>query len=460
MAYGKKKTTNTSKLSYSKNMTKPQIKTMGKYSSAGESPYFNPKSPTKISQKSSDGNDVSFVATEDVVTPYDGAVQIESEFNQTGENESTYETRDNLYSSFGGLSQNLSDGSVNQTTKATRNRFGVVMSSPEIVASGADPYVVPNIKHVFQARKYIEVVDTAINQLRQVAKEILGPKEAPILETVQCYPGFGTLDGQYSDGYRIQVLPEIGEPSLQIAANETIVLMSRAFNYRDENNTRIRGGLTYAWKFNADGIGKARDQVVSTGPVLRVQNAQLQHRGRYHLEVTNEKGTRSSKSYFINVLGGLLKELEPQTIGGDTDGIDATVVYVPTGNFIRDERHDANVSRYDSYFDFLPSQGRWVKLDYANGTWLEDTTPNSAVQSVQAAQGDEDISVQRVDGELSTADAVTRTVGGKYMQSGDSSIISFAAPGGFTYTFANDEEFFEHRAARGLPQDFSGIDRS
>tara|TARA_R100001015_G_C4619442_1_gene176165 strand:- start:453 stop:1835 length:1383 start_codon:yes stop_codon:yes gene_type:complete len=460
MAYGMKKTTKASKLTYSKNMTKPKIKTMGKYSSGGESPYYTGESPAKISRKPSETNDVSFISTKDMVTPYDGAVQIESDFNQTGENEATYETRDSMYSSFGGLSQNLSDGSVSQTTKANRNRFGVIMSSPETVAAGPEPYVVPNVKHVFASRKYIEVVDTAINQLRQVSKAILAPKEAPIIETVQCYPGFGTLDGQYSDGYRIQVLPEIGEPSLQIAANETIVLMSRAFNYRNENNTRIRGGLTFTWKFNADGIGKARDQVVSTGPVLRIQNAQLQHRGRYHLEVSNEKGTRTSKSYFINVLGGLLKELEPQTIGGDADGTDATVVYVPTGNFIRDERHDANVSRFDPYFDFLPSQGRWVLLNYINGSWVEDTTPGSAVQSIQSAQGDEENPVQRIDGELSAADAVTRTVGGKYSQPAGSSRISFSAPGGISYTFASDSEYFEHRAARGLPQDFSGIDRT
>ena len=137
-----------------------------------------------------------------------------------------------------------------------------------------------------------------------------------------------------------------------------------------------------------------------------------------------------------------------------------TVVYVPTGNFIRDERHDANVSRFDPYFDFLPSQGRWVLLNYINGSWVEDTTPGSAVQSIQSAQGDEENPVQRIDGELSAADSVTRTVGGKYSQPAGSSRISFSAPGGISYTFASDSEYFEHRAARGLPQDFSGIDRT
>jgi len=451
----RKMTSYSSRLRSNKNMGKPMISKMGDF----VSPKYNyGESPAQIKKKDTDGSDVTFIATKDIITSYDGAVNIESEFNSSGNNEAVYEERDTLYSSFGGLSKVVSDGSIRQTTKATRNRFGIIMSTPEI-ANNAQPYVVPNVKHVFESRKYIEVIDISINQLRQLAKEILAPKEPPYIETVQCYPGFGTLDGNYSDGYSIQVQPELGEPSLQLAANNPIILMSRAYNYRNETNSRIRSGLTYAWKFNADGIGKARDQVVGTGPVLRIQNAQLQQRGRYHLEVSNEKGTRSSKSYFVNVLGGLLKELEPSTIGGG-DGVDATVVYVPTGNNIRDERHDAHISRFDSYFDYLASDGRWVKLDYVNGQWIEDTTPGIAMQSVQQAQGDEENSVQKISGDISSGETLTKTIGGKYTQNSGRGRVSFLSPGGLSYTFANDLEYFEHRAARGLPQDFSGIDRS
>jgi len=448
-----------SRLSSNRNLQKPVIAKSGNF----VSPKYNyGQSPVKVGKKGTTGGDVDFIATQDIITPYDGAVQIQSEFNATG-NEAEYEERDSLYTSFGGLSKVVSDGSIRQTTKATRNRFGVIMSTPETAVT-AKPYIVPNVKHVFESRKYIEVIDISINQLRQLAKEILGPTEPPIIETVQCYPGFGTLDGTYSDGYSIQVLPELGEPSLQIAANQTIVLMSRVFSYRNETNTRIRNGLTFAWKFNADGIGKARDQVVSTGPVLRIPNAQLQQRGRYHLEVTNEKGTRTSKSYFINVLGGLLKELEPSTIGGG-DGADATVVYVPTGNYIRDERHDNSVSRFDNYFDYLPNDGRWVKLKYSGnqrsgtGNWYEDTTPGSAVQSVQQAIGEEDNSVFKINGDISSGERLTKTVGGKYSQNGGSGNITFSSPGGISYTFGSDASYFDHRASRGLPQDFSGIDR-
>jgi len=443
------------RLSSNRNMTKPKIAATGNFMT----PKFNNgNSPVQIKKKGQSANDVSFISTKDVITPYDGAVQIESDFNASGKNEAVYEERDTLYSSFGGLSKVVSDGSIRQTTRSERNRFGIIMSTPEIAANAA-PYVVPNVKHVFESRKYIEVVDISIGQLRQLAKEILGPTEPPILETVQCYPGFGTLDGNFSDGYSIQILPEIGEPSLQIAANRTIVLMSRAYSYRNEANTRIRSGLTHTWKFNADGIGKARDQVVGTGPVLRIPNAQLQHRGRYHLEVSNEKGTRTSKSYFVNVLGGLLKELEPSTIGGG-DGVDATVIYVPTGNYIRDERHDNEISRLDSYFDYLASDGRWVKLDYSNGQWMEDTTPGSAVQSVQQAQGDEDNSVQQINGDISSGATLSKTIGGKYLQPPDALTPTFLSPGGLSYAFSTEAEYFEHRAARGLPQDFSGIDRS
>ena len=414
------------------------------------------ESPVKVQKKEQIGNDVTFEASTEEVTPYDGAVQLDSEYNKSN-NDAEYENRDELDSNFAGLSNIVSDPStIRPTSKAVRNRFGIIMSTPNNIDRVADNYVVPNVKHVFEAQKYIEIIDTTIDQLRMVPKEIIAPKGPPSIETIQCYPGFGTLDGNYSDGYTIQTLPELGEPSLQVAANHTIVLMSRAYNYRNENNTRMRDGLSFSWKFNADGIGTAKDVIVGTGEVLRIRNAQLQQRGRYTLEVSNAIGVKSSKSYFVNVLGGLLKELEPSTIG---TGTGATVIYVPTGNYIRDESHDNQVSKYDTYFDYIASENRWAKMDWINGEWSEDTTPGAAMQSVFAASQDPESGVTQVDGELSKGDSLAKVHGGTYFRkTPNEPAVYYNSPGGITYKFNTEQEYFDHRALRGLPQDWSGID--
>ena len=323
------------------------------------------------------------------------------------------------------------------------------MSTPSINASSdSNPYVVPLIKHIVQASSYIDLIDVSISQLKRVPKEITKPKSAPTIETVMCYPGYGTLDGVYSDGYSILVLPELSEPSLQIPANRTFVLMSKAYSYVNEVGTKVRDGLTFTWKFTADGIGKARDEVVGTGPILRMTNPQLQQRGRYRCEVSNEKGVTSSKSYFVNILGGLLSELSPQVIGDET-------IYVPTGNYVRDENHDEQFSKFDNYFDYIESEGRWIELEWNGAEWVENA--GGAVQSVFAS-GEDGRRVTRIDGGIAGAAKVTQVQGGRYHKAADSDTVYFDAPGGATYAFSSESEYFEHRAARGLPRDFSGVD--
>ena len=176
-------------------------------------------------------------------------------------------------------------------------------------------------------------------------------------------------------------------------------------------------------------------------------NLQLQQRGRYHVEVTNEKGTTSSKSYFVNVLGGLLSELTPQVIGEE-------VVYIPTGNYVRDEDHDERVSRFDNFFDYIEGEGRWIELEWTGEEWVE--VPGGAQQSVRS-NGEDDNPVQRIDGGLSDAAKITRTAGGVYRKAANEATVYFDAPGGITYSFESEEEYFEHRAQRGLPRDWSNI---
>jgi hypothetical protein len=401
-----------------------------------------PESPVKIDKKGQDGNDVTFEASQLVVKPYDAAVDIQN-FDYIGPPGYEVNGADPMT---GGLSK-TENGETVKTTKVNRTRFGVIMSTPDLRTKDI-PYVVPLIKHVVQASSYIDIIDVSINQLKRVPKEITKPKSAPIIETVQCYPGYGSLDGVYSDGYSILVLPELSEPSLQIPATRTFVLMSKAYSYVNEVGTKVRDGLTFTWKFTADGIGKAREEVVGTGPVLRMTNPQLQQRGRYRVEVSNEKGASSSKSYFVNVLGGLLSELSPQIIGDET-------IYVPTGNYVRDTNHDENYSKYDNYFDYIESEGRWIELEWGGGQWVENA--GGAVQSVFAT-GEEGQRVTRIDGGIANAEKVTQVQGGRYHKSSESQTVYFDAPGGTTYAFSTETEYFDHRAARGLPRDWSGID--
>ena len=57
------------------------------------------ESPVKVQKKEQIGNDVTFEASTEEVTPYDGAVQLDSEYNKSN-NDAEYENRDELDSNF------------------------------------------------------------------------------------------------------------------------------------------------------------------------------------------------------------------------------------------------------------------------------------------------------------------------------------------------------------------------
>ena len=402
-----------------------------------------PTSPIQVEKGNTIQDAVEFNSFRETQTPYDALVDIIESVEGAGEGDTDFSVNETLRYGAGALSR-TGDGELVSTTAAqTRNRMGVLISDQ----SNQEHYIVANIKHIFQAKSYIKQVDTSISQLRRMPKEVTGPTNIPVIDTIQCYPGFGTLDGEYSDGFSIQILPEIGEPSLQIAANHTVVLAARGFNYRNELGQKIRDGLSWTWRFTADGMGRSQNQVVGTTSTLRLRNAQLQHRGRYTLEVSNEVGTAFSKSYFVNILGGLLNELEAQEVGENT-------VYVPTGNYVRDEMHDAEVSKFDTYFDYIEGDSRWAQLEWVNGSWMEI---EGAIQSVFAES--ETVNVRKIDGGISSAEKLTKTFGGRYWRKTPMDPhVYFDSAGGVSYKFASEEEYFNHRRQRGLPSDWSSID--
>ena len=254
----------------------------------------------------------------------------------------------------------------------------------------------------------------------------------------QCYPGYGLLDGSRSDGYTIQTLPELGEPSYQIPSNNNVAFYADAYSYIDDDGTRKNEGLTYIWRFTADGIGNAQAAIVGNEPVLRLYNVQLQQRGRYTCEVQNEKGSSYTKTIFLNPLGGLLREL-------DDNGL-------PTGALVRDDDHDAEFSQFDSYFDYDTEDGRWFLVDWNGKQWVESNQEPNFYKGKDLPK-----STNQAKTIISKASAIaTRSQNlsrsraiGKYFQDSTSNIF-FIEPGKPNVKFTSMSEYESHKETTGF----------
>jgi hypothetical protein len=245
---------------------------------------------------------------------------------------------------------------VVKTEKVIRTATGVIVSTEDSNDS-RENYIVANARYVFDQLDYERVIDTEITELALTPKPLDGPNKSPTVIDMLIYPGHGTTDGEFSDGFSIQTLLEIGEPSYQIHSNNNAVLVADAYSYIDNDGTRVNGDLSFTWKFTADGMGKAMNSVVGNQQILRLYNLQLAQRGRYTCEISNEKGVSYTKSFFINPLGGLLQEL-------NEDGL-------PLGTYIRDDDHDSKYSQYDSYWDYDLEGERWFLATRVGNKWVE-----------------------------------------------------------------------------------------
>jgi hypothetical protein len=314
------------------------------------------------------------------LTPFARACVIEAE----QETREQYKLRSDFDYSLGSFSVKPSDNNtiatdgtddvgneVVKTEKVVRTANGVIVSTEDSEDNG-ERYVVANARYVFEQDDFLRVVDTEITELALMPKPLDGPNKAPTIVGLLIYPGHGTPDGQYSDGWSIQTLLEIGEPSYQVHSNNNIVLVADAYSYIDNDGTRVDGDLTYTWKFTADGMGKAMNAVVGNGKILRIYNIQLAQRGRYTCEVTNEKGVSYTNAMFVNPIGGLLQEL-------DENGL-------ALGTYIRDEDHDSKYSQYDPYWDYDPENQRWFRSEYIGNKWVESTKNIGAGTSKRANQ--------------------------------------------------------------------------
>ena len=195
-----------------------------------------------------------------------------------------------------------------------------------------------------------------------------GPNKAPIVIDLQCYPGHGTLDGSQSNGWHIQTLIDIGEPSYQVEANNNLVLLCDAYSFIDNDGNRHNEDLSFTWRFTADGMGTAINTVVGDGTaVLRLYNCQQQQRGRYTCEVSNEKGSTFTRSVYINPIGGILMET-------DDNGL-------PTGTHIRDEVHDDQFTQFDDYWDYDEVGQRWYLASWNGSQWIESVDGEQPVKN-------------------------------------------------------------------------------
>lgn len=332
-------------------------------------PKANQLAPQKIVRRV-EGSPDRFEVFDDELTPFARACLIESEKEAAAE----YTLRDDFDYSLGSISIKPADKnriasdfgtddglSQVPTEKVIRNINGIILSNEDSENNG-EKYIIANARFVFADLDFERVVDTEISELAFEPKPLLGPNRSPIIIDTMIYPGHGTLDGTESDGYSIQTLIEIGEPAYLCPANHARVIVCDAYSYIDNNGERVDDDLTYTWRFTAVGIGTAQEAVVADGPVLRLYNVQLQQRGRYTCEVSNEKGSSFTKAFFFHPHGGMLKAV-------NKDGI-------PTGKWIRDKKHDATHKSTHGYIDYDLSRRRWFKAIWNDGEWIEDPTYN------------------------------------------------------------------------------------
>ena len=338
------------------------------------------KAPQKSIRKIP-GIDDRFEAFDNELTPFARACQIEAEKTE----KSPYIMRDDLDYSLGSFSvvsadknriasDEGSDEGLNivPTEKVVRNSKGIIISTEDSEDDG-ESYVIASTKYLFEALDYERAIDTEFSELAVSPSQMAGPNKAPIIIDLQCYPGHGLLDGSRSNGWHIQSLIDIGEPSYQTEANNNVVLFCDAYSFIDNDGNRHNEDLTFTWRFTADGMGSAINAVVGDGgPVLRLMNVQQQQRGRYSCEISNEKGTASTRAVYVNPIGGILVEL-------DDNGL-------PTGNHVRDENHDSDFTQFDSYWDYDPVGVRWYLAEWNGSQWIEGTEEKAVKNSPVSGQ--------------------------------------------------------------------------
>jgi len=186
------------------------------------------------------GVDDRFEAFDDELTPFGRACKIEAEKTE----KSPYIMRDDLDYSLGSFSvvpankeriasDEGSDEGLNivSTEKVIRNSKGIIISTEDSEEDG-ESYVIASTKYLFDTLDYERTIDTEFSELALSPTQMDGPNKAPIIIDLQCYPGHGLLDGSATNGWHIQTLIDIGEPSYQVEANNNVVLVCDAYSYR------------------------------------------------------------------------------------------------------------------------------------------------------------------------------------------------------------------------------------
>tara|TARA_R110000822_G_scaffold26819_8_gene80507 strand:- start:4902 stop:6254 length:1353 start_codon:yes stop_codon:yes gene_type:complete len=412
----------------------------------------NKYAPRKIVRKVAGAVD-RFEAIDEVFTPFARACKIEL----PKEAPEQYELRNDFDYSLGSISikssgNNRTAGDTGNdagdnlvsTEKVIRNPAGIIISTEDSEADG-ERMIIANARYVFERSDFKRIVDTEITELAVQSQPLDGPNKSPIVIDVQCYPGYGLLDGTRSDGYTIQTLPELGEPSYQIPSNNNVVFWADAYSFIDDDGTRMNDGLTYTWRFTADGIGTSQAAIVGSEAILRLLNVQLQQRGRYTCEISNEKGSSFTNTIFLNPLGGLLREL-------DTNGL-------PTGTLVRDQNHDEEFSQFDSYFDYDEEDGKWFLAEWQGSQWVESNqTPNFYKgKDLPETTNQAKALITKASSIAATSqnNARSRATGTYYKED---SAYHFEEPGKPTVKFNSNALLYSHRESLGYPANTSNIE--
>ena len=164
----------------------------------------------------------------------------------------------------------------------------------------------------------------------------------------------------------------------------------------------------------------------------------MQQRGRYTCEVSNEKGSVFTQAFFLNPIGGLLREL-------DDDGL-------PTGGLVRDEDHDAQFSQFDDYFDYDPEDGRWFLAEWNGNQWVESNQePNlyKGKDLPESTTPSKTLIARASSVAASSATSARSRAIGKYFQD-ETSFVFFVEPGRPNIRFATLQELNAHKEANGF----------
>ena len=203
--------------------------------------------------------------------------------------------------------------------------------------------------------------------------------------------GIQARNGKWLSKQRSDIAKRLGEEVIyQIEANHHLLLFVEAWNYliedpegKDADGIPDREGLKYEWRFSSGEDNydvSVIEKVVSTKPLLSIEDAQRSNIGRYTCHVSNNYGKVKTWTCYVDVnRPGEVKE-QVLTLSNGEEVLTGQYTWIANDN---SSQHDELFSQYDDKFlyDPLGEVSYWIKCywDETANWWKEETTNKSFI---------------------------------------------------------------------------------